>query len=739
MENKYYQIFQTANIDLASSIVIKSHHSALVLNQWVTEFTGVPYDPYDLSTWKYYRNICGLYFESDTKMFITSIDTLERIEFSPESLQYHLATKRAYEFGTTYYKELVDLYPDQEQLIRGVLYPADMDEAINGYEGQILAYPSKLVESTEPSLIPNLQEYINGYFKRWENVQYNGTDEYYRACLLGVLYAMMPAIIENLRKNACLTHEAHSYHVTQYLASHSQLDQYIPYMTRKQAMFFYHNLIEIERNNGKVETFDVLLQRIFTDRNLPVGHFNLRHSTEFMPENLVPVPVFDKLPLNTDKNIDGLDQFTLAQVFDIEDGILSNNIKYRDDQERLAAISTPNTVTPNLPTKLLQSSVIDYTGSEQHKLADIALQHWLWLSVNNVYRSFVTFTIPSTGTRLTLSSKDAFSFYAYCLCGGIGFELVKLPTVTANRVQRLPAPSIATMREVCEPQYVTDEFLKAMLAMMPVAITMISVESFRAHTERLFITANEQYFQTAFEEKLTARGQKVAAIERLWGWNVISLADTPGQTYSQWFESRNIVMDDLTQEQLTELAAIVLAESIGDNLANVITLKDTQRAMANMFLDLSSYSIQMGLNINSGPMLDVMHPQIRMDDPDISGTGEQYFRIPIAEPMDVKVTAVGSREYLLNSSTIDDIQYQNVLQEQQYLLQAVTFGLTELNSNEIPIIELNHDYPIGVAMECEINLTAPNPRKLVIVPGMEKFLELPLTEQVASYVDTWAD
>lgn len=738
MENKYYQIFQSANIDLASSIVIKSHYSALAINRWVLEATDATYDEYDLSTWKYYRNICGLYYQSDVRMFVTSIDTLERIEFSPEILQYHLATKRAYEFGTTYYKELVDLYPNQEQLIRGILYPANMDEAITGHEGKILAYPSKLVESTEPSLIPNLQEYIDGYLKRWENVQYNDTDEYYRAALLGVLYVMLPAVIENIRKAACMTHEAHSYHVTQYLASHTQLDRYIPYMTRKQAMFFYHNLAEIERNNGKVETFDVLLEKIFTDRNLPVGHFNLRHSTEFMPDNLVPVPVFDKLPLNSPKNIDGLDQFTLSQIFDIEDGLLTNNIKYRDDQQRLASLSTPNTITPNLPTKLLQSSVIDYTGSEQHKLADIALQHWLWLSSNNLYRAFVTFTIPSTGTRLTLSAHDAFVFYAYCLCGGIGFELTKLPTVTANRVQRLPTPSVSTMREVCEPRYVPDEFLLRMKAMMPAAIPMISVDAFRFHIQHLFETANEQYFQTVFEEKLTARGQKVAAIERLWGWNVLYLGDVPNQTYSQWFESRNIVMDQLTGEQLTELASIVLSEAIGDNLASVITLKDTQRAMADMFLDLSSYSIQMGLSINSGPMLDVMHPQIRMDDPDSSGEGEQYFRIPIAEPMDVKVTAESAKDYLLNAASYTDIKYQIVKQEQNYTLQAVTFGLGALGKVDIPIIELPHDYPVGITMECEINLKAPNPRKLIIVPGMDKFLELPLDVQLASYVDAWA-
>lgn len=738
MENKYYQIFTDGNIDLAASIVLKCNEAALIINQWVLGNTNAIFDEHDPSTWKYYKNICGEYFASDTRMLITSIDSLEEIEFSKENLRYHRATKKAYGFGTTYYKELVDLYPDQEQLIRGILYPVDMATAIAGYEGEILSYPSVLVEETEPGLIPKLQDWVNGYYQRWDNIQYQNTDNLYRVAFLGVLYAMLPAAIENIRKQACFTYEAHSYHVKQYLASHSKLDQYLPYMTRSQAMFFYHNLSYIEKNNGKREIFDILLQRVFTDRHLPLGHFSLMHSTENMPDSLLPLVVFEKTPLNTTKNIDSIDQYSLNDVLDIEDVILPSNRKYRDDEQRKIALLATNTLSPDIPTKLLQSTVVDYTDSEHHRLSDIALQHWLWLGKKDLYQAFITFTIPATGSRLSLNPLDAFSMYAYAFCKGLGLVLDHLPTVVCSRVQRLPTAPVSSMRAVCERKYVSDQWLADTRALMPTAIKMISLEAFREHLVALFSAANEQYSRIVIEEKMTARGQKEAAVCRLWGDETFNIGDYPNQSYVDWFASRNIVMDDLSNEQLLELSQVILAEAIGENLASNITLKDTQRAMASLFLDLSSYSIQIGLNINSGPVLDVGFTAIRPDDPDINTSTMLYFSIPAADPMDLKIDSSSSWLWDINKYPVLEVVEQRNSSTINYALQAVEFGLRDNNNANFADIVIERRYEVGVSYSCEVNLTAPNPRKLTIVPGMERFLELTLEEQIASYVDTWA-
>ncbi|BAW19062.1 putative virion structural protein [Ralstonia phage RP12] len=742
VENKYYQIYVNDIFDLASSIVLKCEDAAKSINQWVLTYTNASYDELDPSTWKYYLNITGQYFASDEVMSITSLDSLEEIIFSKENLEFHRATKKAYAFGTTYYKELVEKYPDQENLIRGILYPADMATAIAAYDGQILAYPASLVEDNEPSLIPALQDWINGFYRRWNNIQYQNTDNLYLTGMLAVLYASLPGAIENIRASMTFTHEVHSYHVQQYLASHSKLDKYLPYMSRSQAMFFYHNLAFIENNNGRQEIFDELLQRTFTERRLPMGHFSLLHSSELMPtESLLPLVVFEKKPLNTSANIDNKDHYSLNEVLDIEDLINPINHDYRDDEQPKIEETATYTLLPHVPTKLLQSTVVDYTDSEKYRMADIVLQHWLWLAYKGYYQAYINFTIPSTGVRLSLSPIDAFAFYAYAFMKGLGFEIDNLPTVYANRVMRIPLASLDSMRQVCQPKFVPDGWLAAARATMPPVTPMISVESFRRHCVNLFNAANEQYGLTALEEGMTARGQKEAAVARLWGDEKFTIGDHPNQNYAEWFASRNIVIKDLNNTQLLEVANIILAEATGANLNATITLKDIQRAMAGILTDLSSYSIQIGLNINTGPVLNAGFTQVRLDDLDLNTSQRIYMDTPFVEPSDISTQGFAERLLDINKFPVMYVNRRDTSRSMPVNLPNAEFGRARKddNGNPIPFMRIGRRLEVENTYDCLVDMTGvSNPRNLTIVPGMEKFLALPLDTQLASYVDTWA-
>lgn len=736
VENKYYQIYVSDILDLASSIVLKFDDAAKLMNEWVLRYTDATFDEHDPRTWKYYQNLCGQYFSSDTVMMITSLDSLEEIAFSKENLEFHRATKKAYAFGTTYYKELVERYPEQEALIRGILYPADMQTAIDAYDGQILAYPSSLVEETEPSLIPAVQDWINGFLRRWNNAQYSNSDNLYFAGMLAVLYAGLPGAIENIRGGMTFTHEVHSYHVQQYLASNSKLDKYLPYMTRSQAMYFYHNLSFIQNNNGRNEIFDELLKRTFTERRLPMGHFSLLHDTSNMPtESLTPLVVFEKKPLNTVVNVDGKDQYTLNDVLNIEDVINPVNADFRDEEQPKIEETATYMLNPNIPTKLLQSTVVDYTDSEKYRMADVVLQHWLWLAHNDYYRAYVNFVIPANGNRLSLTPIDAFCFYAYALCRSLGLTIDNLPTVVASRVQPLQLASLDRMRAVVESKHVSDEWLLTARATMPALQPMISLEAFRNHCTSLFNAANEQYDMTALEEYMTPRGQKEAAITRLWGDERFTLGDHPNQSYAEWFASRNIVVKDLTDTQLGEIANIILEEATGANLTSTITLKDIQRAMAGILTDLSSYSIQIGLSINSGPVLNAGFPQIRPDDLDIETNARFHLETPTVDPENVKTQ--GYMHLLIDMNEFPEITVHSreTSARMKYDLPNAKIEFAA----DVPFMKIFRRVEGAAKVSCNVNMTGvSNPRGLTVVPGMEKFLLLPLDQQVASYVDTWA-
>jgi hypothetical protein len=58
----------------------------------------------------------------------------------------------------------VQAYPDQENLILGILYPADLHYAVNAKNGAILSYPSELIEPQEATLVHELEGWIQRYF-----------------------------------------------------------------------------------------------------------------------------------------------------------------------------------------------------------------------------------------------------------------------------------------------------------------------------------------------------------------------------------------------------------------------------------------------------------------------------------------------------------------------------------------------------------------------------------------------
>lgn len=724
MENNYYQIYIDSVTALASSMVIKSTDTANLINTGLRIAYGdAIVDLNDPTTWKYYLNMVGEYHPTDTPMQVVSVDTLQTIDFTRENLQFHRGTARAYAYGSTYYKELVNRYPNQEQLIIGILYPAaDIQTAIDAADGTILSYPPQFVEEWEYSLIPNVQQWIYSYLARWYNQQYTITDEFYTMTVLAIMYQnLIPAII-TARLSMTKTNEAHSYHVRQYLASNGMLDVYITYLTRKQALFLYRNMAYIYRNSGKTATFNWLMQHIMTERGLPLAKFEMRHDLSNQPTNLKPDLSFEKIPMNTSYNYDQINEYTLGQIFDKEDPLARDNAKYRDDEQAHAQRIMQYSKSNRLNTKLMESTIIDYTGSEHYTLADILLYHWIWLSYTNQYRAYVQVTSPATNETLSLTAKEAFAFYVYASCNIIGITLDKVPAVIAKRVIRTPRPSVDDLMTAADVTVVPRSFAENMLGILPVPQTMISTDSFYQYCVSLHRAALSQYYTVCQETAMDAFGQKWGIINRCWADVGVQSGDHAGQFYADWFSQRNIVIADYTKADLATIANDLLAAATGVDSAAAITLKDIQAAMVRLMGDLSSYSVQYVAHINDGPVVDANTGVIRYDDWNTAVYGRINYPIP------TRVTKVSPQLF----SRID----LDILDSDDW----TSSTKTEITGNiEVgPDIELApNGYRYAVAMVSTTgykyewpDTLPPNPRGLTPVLGLDKFLLLPLEDQL---------
>lgn len=622
MNNNYYRIYIDQVLQLAQTIVIKSTASAEALNAYVDEQSAImgsaPTNSFDPTTWKYYLNLAGEYHPLDQQMEVVSRDTLQKITFSKESLATHRATARDYVFGTRQYQELVAQYPNQEMLILGILYPVDLDTAIAAPDGTILGYPKGLIEANEYSLVAKLQNWIDGYKTRWVNQQFGISDGLYTATSLGIMYVNLVPAVLNFRLEACKTNEAHSYHIRQYLASHGFLDAYVDQMTIKQSLFLYRNIAYIERNVGKRDTFEWLVEHIMTERFLPLAEYTMRHDLSKQPEQVYPELTFRKKPINLGYSADLRDNLTLEQILTKQDSQARDNVRIKNDAMSVIQVQMENSLSNVVMTKVLESSVIDHSNSSPYALEEILINHWIFLATEDRYTAFVGVTNPKSGERFPLTAKEAYIFLWYAFCKTIGIDLDEIPQVFAKRVQRLPIArtfaSLSAAAVVPDPNPLpgtVDDILSVVdqtlvsravaeqaLSMQPEITNIISTEAFYSLCKEIYDAAQMQRNLVASQEHMVRRGMVHNMVSRIYSDNICTLAEA-GTLYSAWFSARNIDVSSLNATDMESIYQDLVREATGLALNTESSLKDLQVAMVGMLTQLSSYSVQIIAQINN--------------------------------------------------------------------------------------------------------------------------------------------
>ena len=670
--NNYYNLYIENTYNLAETIVIKFEDAAVAINLKVMANYGVDavdaLNPNDIlgdhgvgninvpsvehlkkRTWKYYQNISGNYHFSDmfyntrtgvydNYITITSLDTAEDIIFRTSTLLEHPVTKKAYLFGNRHYRELVQKYPEQEMLILGILYPCDIDVAISAVDGTILSYPEYLVESNEYTFIIKLQDWIYKYVDRWINKQFAISDDLYVATYIGQLcISLVPAII-NLRLQACKTNEAHSFHVREYLASHGMLDKYLGLMTKEQSLFFYRNILYIQRNSGTRDTFEWLVENIMTKRSLPLYDFTMKHDVSNMlisehndTLHYCPDIRFRRRAVNPSIATSVDSYVTLDHINTKTEYTAPGNQTYLLEEKDNIRRKFEDSLSNVVGSKLLESSMIDYTDSVPHMFEGILLNHWAYWCNTGKYKAFISIVLPKTKKTIELKARDAFALYIYALNKCAGITLVNIPEVVATRVLLYPTVDIQDLKNIVDSSYVSVDDLNRILSTVPVIGEVLSVDSFYAKCKAIYLSTLKQYAIHCMSESPKARNYLNAAVDRLYADIKVSIYDT-GATYTQWLDTHGLNYDDYTDRDFYDLALRIYMESTGVVNNEPVSIKLIQKAMVEMLSLLSSYSIQIVSDIAQPGVILVPRPMVRADivDRDLGNTENMHNYITAA-------------------------------------------------------------------------------------------------------------
>lgn len=596
MSNVYFDIFRDDTIRLVRSVIIKFSETANQINERLFQFDGIEVDAEKPETWKYYMHLAGEYHSTDNMMYVKSADTLEQIEFTKANLAIHRATAREYYPGSTLYKSLARQYPHQVDLITGILYPIDIDTAIDAVDGTILYHDPKYVEAQEDTFIFELQDWVNVFIIRWYNNQFNLVDELFHAAFLGNLYSRMVPAIMAMRLAKAKTNKAHSYHIREYLASHEHLDDFIPYLDTFQMLWLYRNINYLQRHAGSKDTFQRLVRNILTHRGIPLIKYTLeQNSTNMLRDHMAHVEMV-KHDVNFKIVQEGAEQVPVSNILAREAILARDNPLVEFDTHRDIMQEMGLGAYSSVPTRVYDSEVIDRSVSNVRSLQSVILNEWLHLASSDKYRAFVQIPNPKTGENMTMSVKDAYLVTMYCWMKTREVLPETIPRFVAYDVLLDKSPTFFQLREISPKRLISDNLITAIQDMTPPMSSYISTESFYLDCVKVHQNYLRQWEMYSFQEHMVGRAYCEQIVKMHYMNRMCTLVDEEIE-WDTYFVRQGFNITNMSNSEMEQLCMDTINIATGANLVKIITLGEIQRELLRLMSRMSSYIAQFLRNV----------------------------------------------------------------------------------------------------------------------------------------------
>lgn len=447
--DRYYE----DTFSLARTMVLKMEEVALRDNTVLTKAGFLVTS--DKRTWRYYMNLSGEYHPTDDVMVILSLDTGEEIVFNRENLRFHIKTFREFSKGGYYFNRLMEAYPHQPNLIRGILSPIPFSETIEAKDYKILRYNASLVKWNEDQLIPKLQTFVNGLVPQLFKNDYITTDDLFLPLMIKELYADIIKGIHAIRIDDCYTRHTHEFFIWSHIDSFGNFSQYKNSLTNEQVMWLFRNIAWIKNNPGQQYTFIKLMGNLLTVGGIPLAKFDMVEATATQLEDLTPTPLYRKLQMNL------VEEYGRAASFiDTEQMIYKQQPMAKDNYEQSAfylddALSKGKySLHSELPTKVLESSMKDYTNRHADTLMSVVYNEWVYLAGNNMYQGKIITIDPKTGKQYRLPVKDAYNIWKYLVDFSKGEEVVYICPAYYQNVLKITPPTVAEIQDIGGPAFV---------------------------------------------------------------------------------------------------------------------------------------------------------------------------------------------------------------------------------------------------------------------------------------------
>jgi len=256
-------------LDFLNSVVIKFQPFEKVFNSFVPYGYISGYDPYDPTTFPYYRILGGDSAYATVPLYGYSPDTQSEILLTKENVIANPDLVAFYQ-DLDNLKVLLARYPNDQFIIRRLLNPVvDIQGAIKAKNLTILQtqYEDQILDQYEQgSLINFMQQMLYTIDYRWYISPFEFEDLYPHA-FWSMLWSVLPLLLLTKRILNIKTIDVHPFHIWEYLTSMG-FGSYKGYLSHSQELFLYRNATYLKWNAGKEFLLDILAKEFLT----PIGY-----------------------------------------------------------------------------------------------------------------------------------------------------------------------------------------------------------------------------------------------------------------------------------------------------------------------------------------------------------------------------------------------------------------------------------------------------------------------------------
>lgn len=647
MSATLHRIYQSKSLVLAKTMVIKLQLVAQAINADLMN-RGYDVDQSNPSTWKYYLNLNGEYHQADKDRLLELSDGQYdhirikvagdnqpvEVDFTKDIMQgvnSDLAIANEYRFNTQYYNSLVTKYPEFEDLIKGVLNPIPPEISIEALDGEILycggylktklphgiyhmirqdygpISENFLIESNEENLIPLLQEHINAFLGRYQNVNYQLTHNLFYATLLSVLYISIPGTLEAIRLENCHSYLGftHSFHIREYLDSMGELGWVIEHLKKEEQLWLYRNLRWLDANRGKDMTFKAIIENVLTPSNIPIAGHRLRHdiSVMDMEEGIqISKPFMLREPINIEHEGTGADYREISEITKKQKPLAVENYYDQEGQVERITNSSRYSMFDNVNTKVLESTVIDLSNHIAVTREDIGLNLWAFTASHGFFKGSIIVTHPVTSDRIQLTPLNAYILSLYCLnMGWAQYDLETIPDIHADWIPRVkgwkPSPECMDKATLADMKYgtledkITEEEITAIMGNFVPVFNHGSAISLNKEIERQHTEAMRRYMEYVAIEDRDGRAMGEWVSHHQYWYGVPCKLSTKKTYYRDWLVAHGLDLEGFSRADYVALGLALVEAATGLDLLAAQKLKDKQSAVLAVLKHFSSLTV----------------------------------------------------------------------------------------------------------------------------------------------------